>query len=72
MKNDIKDRIYAAIALFVEGGGIQTKVILSRADYTRLRREASSTVLGRSFLKAGFKFCQLDVFRYNGDDIVIA
>ncbi len=72
MEHNIKDRIYAAIALFVEDGGIQTKVILSRVDYKSLLREANSTVLGCSFLKAGFRFCDLAVFSYSGDDIVIA
>ena len=72
MEHNIKDRIYTAIASFVESGGMQTKVILSRVDYKTLLREANSTVLGRSFVKCGFRFCDLDVFSYGGDEILIA
>lgn len=69
---DIKDRIYSAIAKFVESHNYeQSFIYLSRRDYALLHSEAESTVLGRSFLIGGYgtdmNFCDLEV-RIHPDD----
>ncbi len=61
---DIKDRILVAIKDFVEkNGSVQSAIILPKVDYNALKAEAGSTNLGRFFLKCGFSFCCLPVFK---------
>ena len=75
---DIKDRIYKAIAEFVESHSFEQSIIyLSMTDYALLHSEAESTVLGRSFLIGHYgsdmRFCDLEVKIHPNDcsDIVI-
>ena len=63
---NIKDKIYEAIAKFVETHNYeQSAIYLSRIDYGLLHSEAESTVLGRSFLIGEYgtdmRFCDLEV-----------
>ena len=71
-QDNIKDKIYEAIAEFVKiHGTVQSMIYLCRSDYNELLNEARSTELGRAFTSNGMHFCQLDVRIHAGSDIVI-
>ena len=69
----LQDRIYHAIADYSYiHGTTQEMLILPKKDYKALMKYARSTKLGRSFIKCGFRYCQLEVFSYKGKKIIIA
>lgn len=71
--DNVQDKIYQAIADFATAhSNVQSKIILSKRDYNMLLKEARSTILGRAFTSNGFFFCTLPVYKYNGDEVVIA
>ncbi len=69
---DLLDRIDKAIAIFVESGSTQTRVLLPEDDYKCYLKYAGSTPLTRHFLRFGLAYCTLPVLRHTGKEIVIA
>ncbi len=68
---ELDSKILKAVAAFVDKNGpVQKSITLPKWDYKFLRKEGMRTKLGRSFMKHGFKFYQLDVFS-GGKEIVI-
>ncbi len=68
---DLDGKILKAISDFVDRNGpVQKSITLPKRDYKFLLKEGKRTALGRSFIKHGFKFYQLDVFS-GGKEIAI-